>query len=43
MAAVSDVKSLLSLSTENSSAAPNVALAPSSAAHDAEADAEVSE
>ena len=41
VAAVSDVKSLLSLSTENSSAAPNVALAPCSAAHDAEADADI--
>ena len=41
VAAVSDVKSLLSLSTENSSAAPNVAIAPCSAAHDAEADADI--
>ena len=38
VAAVSDVKSLLSLSTENTSAAPNVAHAACSAAHDADAD-----
>ena len=40
VAAVSDVKSLLSLSTKNSSAAPNVAHAACSAAHDADADAD---